>query len=644
MPAKWPNFIKNVSAKLESRDAKSIPKTAEFAKFLANEYVSAVKTAQTPFGNTHKGTGQKPILEQGFIKAFNKLYSNYYTSLEDRRRLEKYASVMEVLPKADLTFDADCEIEKWTLENIDKEHNFTVRGSGRSVIIKPFNFYPLFESTCPVPYPEENPNDLTGGQGGDIDFSVVTKASSDINAESHNYVVRFILSKFDKEQSYKIKYTLNGEIQPLLTIGSGGFVSSNVPAKPGKYAYKFLEILDASGKKLIKEVNKTKSITISDGGVLEKLSDIDETLQGDAAGYPEVIERTPRKMIPDLTEEETINVLVNRILLSNDGTRGFKLWVDQLETGSRLSKKVYSKLDELEKEWRKAERSRLNKFYEEKAIEKYGTSSLRDSERNTWSASQINIELVNAKVKKVLSDSKNKFNLLKTFKYPNIPGEIDSINRYIFQEEHSSRPKSIPAEITRRFITDFTYVASIDKSKSTTNNQGAIYNELQYSKSQSDTRKKELWKKEQKRWWNVQIAWAKYLEKINKQEQGEDGEDPYEIMAGAIIAYWQSTAVQPFTSTPPIPPCAITAPFGGIYTPIYYGSKPMLANDLRRAWNSGKFFEVQPANPVACKLVASAVASSCAKHLLLLKFLYLGGIPVPPSAKVPMIGFVPVVF
>ena len=69
----------------------------------------------------------------------------------------------------------------------------------------------------------------------------------------------------------------------------------------------------------------------------------------------------------------------------------------------------------------------------------------------------------------------------------------------------------------------------------------------------------------------------------------------------------------------------------------------MLADDLRRAWNNGKIFEVQPANPVASKLVASAVAVSFAKHLALLKFLYLGGITTP-AGPVPMVGFVPIAF
>ena len=619
MPAKWPLFINNVSAKLIARSAESMglpqvpphtPGIGDFSSFLADEYVAAVSTAQTPFGNTHSNAGVKTVLAEGFDKAFKKLFEDYETSLEDRKTLSQYQSITEILPEADLTFDAHCEIEKWTLENTDA--------------LEEFNFYPLYNSTCPVPYPQDDPNDATND--GDIDFSVVSNASSDINKASHNYVVRFILNKFNPEQSFKIKYTINGVEQPLLIIGSVGsganpsnkgsgsgagsgnttFAAINVPTQPGEYIYTFKEILDMTGKSLIKQVNKTKSITISDGGVLEKLSDIDEKLQGDAAGYPEVMSKPVRNTIPDLNEEEKIDALVNRILLSNDGTPSFKTWVKQLNSGSSfnggpvvsaLSKKIYAKIDKLEKEWR--------------AVEK--------EEKKTW-----------------VGNGGAGYALTKKTIMPPFNIEDNNINRYIFQESHEDRPTEIPEEIKIKFITAFTYVPSIDEDA------GQNYNNMARILARQRAKKK-LWEKEQKRWWETQIKWARYLEEINKQEQGEDGEDPYEIMASAIIKYWQSAAVQPFKSTPPIPPCNIPAPLGGIFAPIYYGSKTMLANDLRRAWNNGKIFDVQPANPVASKLVAAAVALACAKHLLLLKFLYLGGISTPVG-PVPMIGFMPVAF
>jgi hypothetical protein len=115
-------------------------------------------------------------------------------------------------------------------------------------------------------------------------------------------------------------------------------------------------------------------------------------------------------------------------------------------------------------------------------------------------------------------------------------------------------------------------------------------------------------------------------------------------MAQAIIDYWKSTAVQPFAPGPPITPCTSVPPLGGKFAPISYGNKSALAADLRKAWNTGKRFKIQPLMPVASKAVASAVAVSCAKHLLGVKFLYLGGLIVPSGPPIPMVGVSPTTF
>lgn len=565
MPAKWPIFINNVSTRLDSRSIESIPK---FGEFLANEYASAVASAQTPFGNTHNNAGQKPILDAGFKKAFKKLYEDYDTSLEDRKTIEKYRDMMEVIPGADLSFDANCEIEKWALENTDT--------------LNKFRFYPLYNSTCPVPYPIEDTE-----QGDSVDFNVVTKASSDINEASHNYIVKFTLSKYDDKQSYNVRYSLNNIEQEPISIGNTGFTTLNVPQVPGKYTYNFIEILNNTGDDLIRTVNKSKSITIGDGGVLEKLSDIDEVLQGDVSEYPEVIEKEPRNPIPTMTDTEQINALAMRVLAQNDGTKYFKTWVYRLGNYglfNALGLKVENAIKKLEATWR-------------------------------------------AEEKKGLTPGQTRFTLEAI---PPIEVE-DTINQYVFQEEHIDRVESIPDDLTDNFICKFIYVKSYDKPSDSG------------SRARSHGRKIELYKKEKKRWRETQIKWARSKEEELKQDQEEDGTDPYEMMASAVIKYWQSAAAQPFTSSPPVPPCNTILPLGGIYAPIYYGSKSMLANDLRRAWNTGKIFEVQPANPIASKLVATAVAVSFAKHLALLKFLYLGGITTPVG-PVPMIGFIPVAF
>ena len=119
--------------------------------------------------------------------------------------------------------------------------------------------------------------------------------------------------------------------------------------------------------------------------------------------------------------------------------------------------------------------------------------------------------------------------------------------------------------------------------------------------------------------------------------------DPYMMMARVTIAYWYACIIQPFAKSPSAPPALIVPPLGGIYIPIYYGSANRLANNLRRAWNTGKTFSKVPATQPPAMAVSTAVAGAYALHLLEFKLLYLGGIPTP-AGPVPMVGFVPIVF
>jgi len=124
-------------------------------------------------------------------------------------------------------------------------------------------------------------------------------------------------------------------------------------------------------------------------------------------------------------------------------------------------------------------------------------------------------------------------------------------------------------------------------------------------------------------------------------EAGEVGEHPYELLADATIDYWKSTTAQPLSANPPAPPCLSNLPLGGTYIPVYYGNKKKLAEGIRKALNAGK-----DSNniPVAANKVAIALSLAYARHLMSLKFIYQGGIPVPFVPYVPMIGFVPNVF
>jgi len=119
--------------------------------------------------------------------------------------------------------------------------------------------------------------------------------------------------------------------------------------------------------------------------------------------------------------------------------------------------------------------------------------------------------------------------------------------------------------------------------------------------------------------------------------------DPYLHLADATILYWYSCLVQPFKPMPASPPALLNVPLGGIYIPIYYGGRKRLANNLRRALNTGKSFSQLPVTQPPAVAVATALAATYAMHLLEFKLIYLGGIPTPVG-PVPMVGFVPVVF
>ena len=120
--------------------------------------------------------------------------------------------------------------------------------------------------------------------------------------------------------------------------------------------------------------------------------------------------------------------------------------------------------------------------------------------------------------------------------------------------------------------------------------------------------------------------------------------DPYNELAQATITYWYAHLIQPFKPMPAMLPALASQPLGGIYIPIYYGSRTRLAKGLRRALNSGKSFDKVPATQPPAVTIATALAAVYALHLLEFKLIYLGGIPVPLVPFIPMVGFVPIVF
>ena len=331
MPAQWPKFVNNVSKKLESRSADT---REEFAIFLANEYFTAVGQSQTTFGNTHVA-GQKPILEKGFVKAFNEIYENETIKFEDKFEMNSFTDFFEPLPNIDYDFDPLCEIEEWTKENQDT--------------LTKFKFYSLFPSTCPAP----KELDFYAG----IDFNkMVEQNSSDANLAIQNsedgiLYATLSISNFTEGMGFNFKYEINGEVQPLLKADSDGILQIRVVSEPGTYTYTFKEVLDLDDN-LIKEINKVATVEINDSGEVVNTTEIKDP----------GLNKKPRPLIPELTRDQQIEILATRILYQNDNTTDFRDWVDRLNYGRNgaLGKDITEKINELIEDYYQAQEKLLN--------------------------------------------------------------------------------------------------------------------------------------------------------------------------------------------------------------------------------------------------------------------------------------------
>lgn len=118
---------------------------------------------------------------------------------------------------------------------------------------------------------------------------------------------------------------------------------------------------------------------------------------------------------------------------------------------------------------------------------------------------------------------------------------------------------------------------------------------------------------------------------------GGSKDDPYRELAKATLKYWKDAKLQPFATSAPTPPCSAVPPLGGKYIGVSYGNQKKLADNIRRALNSGKDYGLDRAG--AATAVAKALAYSYFTHLSEMKFIYLGGIPAGTVPYVPMIGF-----
>lgn len=227
------------------------------------------------------------------------------------------------------------------------------------------------------------------------------------------------------------------------------------------------------------------------------------------------------------------------------------------------------------------------------------------------------------------------------------------LSRKIFQIEYTEDQKEIPSYLTKNFIAKFSYTGNKELSlKTAFNLAGELINDVSgvFSIGEKLNFKVAAYgnsnRGEYKKYIDILQTWSQSIANDAQKEQGKDDDnpkDPYEIMAKGFIDYWMSTLQKPLSPNPPVPPCNLTAPGMGMYIPISYGNRKMLADMLRRAWNSGKTFKIPGTEQIASKAVASALAVCFATHLLQLKFLYNGGISTP-GGPAPMLGFIPFVF
>jgi len=337
-------------------------------------------------------------------------------------------------------------------------------------------------------------------------------------------------------------------------------------------------------------------------------------------------------------ENELIDKLSDSILSKFDGSSGYLIWLNSLP--GDLGRKVLARINEKTKNILKkdlvvgdnvvATVSVANSL-KKRDIEGIISSIRTDSGRKKY---VIRVKNTQEAVK---ADEGSVLRLVKSTDFSQYKSE--ALTRKIFQESHYNNPQKIPSRYTEDFILKFTYVKGIDN------------NFLKYTYSYAFARdqiKKERYAAEFKR--NIDLKTKlineisdkyKNQENTNKPEEGTN--DPYEIMADGVLAYWASALQQPFSAAPPVPPCTITPPLGGFYIPIYYGSRKRLANYLRRAFNTGKLFKTIPERRISATTVATALAFSFAANMLEFKLIYNGGIPTP-TGPVPMIGFVPIVF
>ena len=369
--------------------------------------------------------------------------------------------------------------------------------------------------------------------------------------------------------------------------------------------------------------------------------------------------------IPDMSEEQYIAGIAQRVYYQYDGTEEFIAWVNRIDSNpynelNNISKKVKDIVNgllynndrqnittEIQTlytpqflEYGQADIDAINARYPYRSY--YTDHNLVDTSvewrrKNAYKARKNEIENNNKRVQALIDSEIIRIYDERAADLVKKVQEENKLNQKIFQNEYLDDQESLPSWLTKNLIVSFVYLKQIDFSNNS--------NLSEITRRES---KKALYDAELGRWNDLKKEWIQSLIDVAEAESSvaENAEqnleeDPYVVMAECVLNYWKSTISQPFNPAPPILLCNLPLP--GTYIPIYYGSKKKLADNLRRAWNTGKNFKEKPTLKAATTSVASAVAVSFAKHLTELKFIYTGQLYVG-TASIPMIGFVPTTF
>ncbi len=340
------------------------------------------------------------------------------------------------------------------------------------------------------------------------------------------------------------------------------------------------------------------------------------------------------------TREQQVLEIARRIVKKYDGTSDYIQWIYSLRLSpdyQEWSKEISDKALELIKGLGTAESKKIEDF---KNLQNIEITKELFQEEHANDPERIPDYMVKDFIIKFTYDQRYESGLFKAFS-----GNISGVNNLIDQKLATNVILK-NQNLDKLFSNDFSglgLVNNLDSLKVVQPGTPAYLNRtLKFASIKLS--KSIAYDYEAARFRDLKQRYIQELaDKEKKNSESDNQNDPYYIMATGVLAYWASTLQQPFTPTPPVPPCLLTLPLGGFFIPIYYGSRKRLADYLKRAFNSGKKFKTIPERQIGARVVASALAFSFAANMLEFKLIYNGGVPTsgPPA---PMIGFVPIVF